>query len=427
LCFFLIAVPLWTLGKRHGYTTQIQFFRERLENPWIGYLLFPFVVGLVVSYLLVGVVGSGAVVNSVTAGCFAGLDWFPNSGHGVPVHLASAVVCGVVLSYVFFGGIRGTAWANAFQTVVFLSVGVFTFLVIARALGGTDDFLENLQRASQAVSEAQRSRAKIPQPLFFSFLLIPLSVAMFPHVFQHWLTARSARAFKLTIVMQPIFIMVVWLPCVLPGVWASAPTSGIAAGTPENEVLATLVQRHAGPLLSGLLAAAIMASLDSQFLCVGTMFTEDIVLHSAGPNRFSDHQVVVMARLFIVGIVIVTYVLSLFPRAVFDLGLWSFSGFTGLFPLVCAAIYWRRLTAAGAISSVLVTFVLWGVLFYRSGFGQNARYAFPESPLVLTPQLVVPPMLPVVTILAASTLTLVGVSLLTRPPSAATLAKFFRD
>ena len=66
-------------------------------------------------------------------------------------------------------------------------------------------------------------------------------------------------------------------------------------------------------------------------------------------------------------------------------------------------------------------------MFYRSGFGQNARYAFPESPLYLTSQLAVPPMLPVVTILAASTLTLVGVSLLTRPPSAATLAKFFRD
>ena len=66
LCFFLIAVPLWSLGKRHGYTTQIQFFRDRLQNDLIGVLLFPFLVGLVVSYALLGVVGSGAVVNSVT-------------------------------------------------------------------------------------------------------------------------------------------------------------------------------------------------------------------------------------------------------------------------------------------------------------------------------------------------------------------------
>jgi SSS family solute:Na+ symporter len=81
------------------------------------------------------------------------------------------------------------------------------------------------------VSEANFSRLKIPKPVYFSFLLIPLSVGMFPHVFQHWLTARSARAFKLPIVMHPIFIMIVWMPCVLLGVWASAATSGIRHGS----------------------------------------------------------------------------------------------------------------------------------------------------------------------------------------------------
>ena len=66
-----------------------------------------------------------------------------------------------------------------------------------------------------------------------------------------------------------------------------------------------------------------------------------------------------LARLFIVTIVAVTYGLSLFPRAVFDLGLWSFSGFCGLFPLVVGAVYWRRLTAAGALGSVLTTSACW--------------------------------------------------------------------
>src|SRR5690606_14490899 len=129
----------------------------------------------------------------------------------------AAVICGVVLTYVFFGGMRGTAWANTFQTAVFMVLGMVTFVTIANALGGSDSFLENLQRASSAVPEIQRSREKIPHAVFFSFLLIPLSVAMFPHVFQHWLTARSAEAFKLPIVMHPIFIMIVWLPCVLVG------------------------------------------------------------------------------------------------------------------------------------------------------------------------------------------------------------------
>jgi SSS family solute:Na+ symporter len=29
----------------------------------------------------------------------------------------------VVMCYVFFGGMRGTAWVNTFQTILFLSFG----------------------------------------------------------------------------------------------------------------------------------------------------------------------------------------------------------------------------------------------------------------------------------------------------------------
>lgn len=429
LCFFLIGVPLWAIGRRLGFTTQIQYFRARLDNDLVGLLLFPILIVLVVSYLLLGVVAAGAVVNSVTAGAFQTQGWFEASEFGVPKWLAAAVICGVVLIYVFFGGMRGTAWANAFQTSVFMVLGVLTFVTIANALGGTDSFLENLRRASQAVSDEQLSRAKIPKPVFFSFLLIPLSVGMFPHIFQHWLTARSAKAFKLPIVLHPLMIMIVWVPCVLVGVWASSSISGIEAGTKENTVLADLVKLHAGPALGGLLTAgilaAIMSSLDSQFLCVGTIFTEDVVLHYSRPNRFSEKQTVMMARLFVVGIVVTTYAFSLFPRAVFDLGLWSFTGFTGLFPLVFAAIYWRRLTAAGAIASIAATAIGWTILFWRADFGLDKRYAFPESPIRLGETTIIPPMLPVVTLVVVSAIVLVAVSLMTRPPSRATVDKFF--
>ena len=36
LCFYLIGVKLWSLGRRHGYTTQVQFFRDRLDSRAIG-------------------------------------------------------------------------------------------------------------------------------------------------------------------------------------------------------------------------------------------------------------------------------------------------------------------------------------------------------------------------------------------------------
>src|SRR5690606_33546063 len=38
----------------------------------------------------------------------------------VPYPAAMALICFVVLFYVFFGGMRATAWANTFQTLVFM-------------------------------------------------------------------------------------------------------------------------------------------------------------------------------------------------------------------------------------------------------------------------------------------------------------------
>jgi len=120
-----------------------------------------------------------------------------------------------------------------------------------------------------------------------------------------------------------------------------------------------------------------------------------------------------LARCFIVGIVAVAYALSLAnPRSVFTLGIWCFSGFAGLFPLICASIYWRRVTSAGAYASILVTGLVWVLLFRQSGYGVNGGFLFLG-------------MMPVATMFVCSLVALVGVSLLTAAPSAATMNRYF--
>jgi len=67
-CFFLIGIKVWSIAKRHGYVTQIQFFRGRFESTNLGYLLFPCLVLLVIPYLLIGVIGSYRVMVPATSG-----------------------------------------------------------------------------------------------------------------------------------------------------------------------------------------------------------------------------------------------------------------------------------------------------------------------------------------------------------------------
>ncbi len=436
LCFFVIGVKLWSLGRRHGYTTQIEYFRDRLESDKLGLLLFPILVGLVIPYLLIGVIAAGGVVETMTsagppqvpggpplAGAFP--EMFADTNGGVPRHFGSLAICCVVLCYVFFGGMRGTAWANAFQTMVFMVLGMVTFCVIASRLGGEDSLMANLQKLGEAIPHDKATRADMSKTKFFTYLLIPLSVGMFPHLFQHWLTAKSASSFKLPVVLHPIFIMIVWVPCVLIGVWATSEyvNAPEAVQANANRILPFLVKVKAGPVLGGFLTAgilaAVMSSLDSQFLCLGTMFSNDIVSHYAGRDRFSDRQQVLLTRGFIIAIVAITYACSLAPpRSVFTIGIWCFSGFASLFPLVFAAVYWRGLTKWGAYAGVLATISAWIYFFKQAGWGANRSYTIDLAGYEV---------MPVAAIFLTSLVAMVGVSLVTKPPSEQTLRKFFAD
>ena len=52
------------------------------------------------------------------------------SGGFVPYWFGGAIVALVVMGYVFFGGMRGTAWVNTFQTILFLTFGIIAIVVI---------------------------------------------------------------------------------------------------------------------------------------------------------------------------------------------------------------------------------------------------------------------------------------------------------
>jgi SSS family solute:Na+ symporter len=398
--FFFIGVRLWAVGKSHGYITQVQYFRERWDSDAVGLVLFIVLIALLIPYLLIGVMGSGLTLNQITGG-------------QVPEWLGSLAVCLVVMGYVTYGGLRGTAWANTFQTLVFMILGAATYFLIVRKLGGLD---QAIARVAEVRPDLLIRGDRVPPLKLLTYTLIPLSVGMFPHIFMHWLTARRAESFRLPIVGYPICIVIVWVPSVLLGVMGAAAVPGLE-GAAANSILVQLIQLYAPAVLAGLLAAgvfaAIMSSLDSQVLSLGSMFTEDIVRHFGLHDRMSERQQVIVGRLFVAGILAITYLISLVAsRSLFKLGIWSFTGFAALFPLVVAALFWKRSTRHGALASILSVVATWLFFFVRGW--NHPGYTVGGTGIM-----------PVAVILAVSTATLVIVSLVTRPPDREVLARFF--
>jgi solute:Na+ symporter, SSS family len=368
----VIGTRLWSLGKRHGFMTPVQMFRDRWECGHIGTLIFAVQTVLLVPYIIIAVIGGGTTLRTVSNGA-------------VPFWLGGAIVSLVVMTYVFVGGMRGTALVNSVQTVLFLLFGAVAVSVVAVGMGGFSNAMESLFASPATATLLTRER--VSPSYFLSYTFIPLSSIAFPHIAIFCLTARKLSHFKKTIVLYPICMLLIWLPSVFLGVVSNAATgvpaiqsklearAQLATAGPAldadardqlrarasgDDVILRLVEGYAPTLLAALLAAAVMAAVmasDSQILALSTMFTEDVFAYYGGRIRYGDAAQVRTGRLFVIGLTLVAYLIALrIPPSIFDLATqYAFAGYAALSPLLVAAIFWRRSTRWGAFASTAWT------------------------------------------------------------------------
>ena len=451
LTIFFVGTRVWALGKKHGFMTPVQMFRDRWECSHIGTVIFVVQAVLLVPYIIIGIMGGGTTLNVI-------------SGGFVPYWFGGAIVALVVMGYVFFGGMRGTAWVNTFQTILFLTFGIIAIVVIGTGMGGFKS-AANAMLASPALAPLL-TRERISPYYFFSYTFIPLSAIAFPHILIFCLTAEKMKHFKKTVIFYPLCILAIWLPCVFLGVMANRVTDvpQIKAKQEARRVLATqgknlapeqrdelreqsagddvimlLLQRYAPLWLAGLLGAGIMAAVmasDSQILALSTMFTEDVFAFYGHKQRFGEGVQVKAGRIFIVLITLFAYAVALrAPETIFELAIqYAFSGFAALSPLLIAAIFWKGSTKWGALASTIwvaasvVAVALFQHFVPAPAPGPSVVVWSLGSTEVLsrTPGgTAVLGFMPVVPMVIVSALLMIIVSKLTRKPAPTTINRYF--
>lgn len=266
LSILIIGTRIWAIGKKFGHMTQVQIFRDRWEMGHIGTVIFTLQAVMLVPYIIIGVMGGGETLEGV-------------SNQFVPYWFGGLVVAMVVMGYVFFGGMRGTAWVNTLQTTMFLVFGTITFFIIAKGMGGFGSTVKQMaatleqkpavtmtapatpmppapstpgselqattriapQTASAAKPPTPRpdgellTRSRISKGYFFSYMLIPLSSIMFPHIAIFCLTARKMGSFRKTVIFYPLCIMAIWLPAVFLGTIATSRPEIIAHTAAQSQ------------------------------------------------------------------------------------------------------------------------------------------------------------------------------------------------
>jgi SSS family solute:Na+ symporter len=455
MTIFFIGTRLWALGKKFGHQTQVGYFRDRWECNHIGTVIFALSAAMLVPYMIISIMGGGTVLADISTSTETHQPLIPYAA-------GCAIVAAVVTVNVFFGGMRGTVWVNIFQTILFLCFGAVAVAVISHALpGGFGEYIKKIM--DDPAKHALLTREKMPPQFFWSYTLIPLSSIMFPHMAIMCFSAKKVTAFKRTVVLYPLAILAIWLPCVFLGVLGTVTLTG---KIDPDGVLLRMLDTYAPVWLAGILGAgiisAVMGSDAHQVLALSTMFTKDVFAHYGGKEKFGERGSVYFARAFILVVTVIAYFVALELKAkqgIFEIAIrYAFSGFAAMAPVMVAALFWKRSTKWGALAATL--FVAATLIGFASLQGTPVKPAPQATTQTTAPAKPTPPAKPkediiwkigdgadaikilsrnavtgdvrfmnnymtVVPMVAGSALFMVLFSLLTRPPSQQTIDRYF--
>ena len=326
-----VAAPL----RRSGAYTLPDFAEGRLESRPVRRLVCALVIGAGWLYLIPQLQGAGLTLKILT---------------GAPDWCGGVVVALVVVAAVAAGGMRSITFVQAFQYWLKLTALLVPALFLLLAWQGSGRPPVDLA-AVTAVNRADH-------PLYATYGLIVatfLGTMGLPHVVVRFYTSPNGRAARRTTVVVLALIGVFYLLPPVYGALGRLYVPELPLSTDADAAVLLMPERAisgaGGALLGALVAggafAAFLSTASGLTMAVAGVLTQD-VLPSRGPRHFRLATALAMAvplagSLLISGMPVADSVGMAFAV--------SASSFC---PLLVLGIWWRRLTAPGAVAGLLL-------------------------------------------------------------------------
>ncbi len=337
LTFLLIGIPVWRAGKRLGAVTPPELIWHRFRNKPLRAVYLAVMVIFTLPYLAIQPMGAGYALQGLL---------------GIPYAWGAVLVTVVVILYVLLGGMRGVVWTDTAQGVLMFGAMVVIFFGLARTLGGFSAANARVFEELPELFSRPGGGARFTLGIWFSYMALWfLCDPMFPQLFQRFLAARDRKSLRMTVLFYPLVTGVLFFLPVAIGVMGRLVVPGLV-GKMTDQVLPLAVGRALPPWMGALAIgcglAALMSTMDSQLLTLGSMFVRDAKALLFPRSPLSGKRVVV-AALALVGLV-----LALRPSGtILQIATEAFTGLAVLFPVTLAAVYWSRTNAWAGVASIV--------------------------------------------------------------------------
>ncbi|WP_110634072.1 sodium:solute symporter family protein [Salinicola salarius] len=328
---------------------------------------------------------------------FTGAGQALNLAFGLPVWQGVVIAALVMIGLATMGGLVSVAYTDYLSAVIIFGSMLIAAPLVLTRLGGLDGMMDALPATHHTLLGGLS-----PWQALGYFLPLFLLILGDQNLFQRFAAARdpaTAKKAAMGLVIASIVCtgLITLLVCATRVMYPDI-TPSTAMMTLAREGLPTVV----GGLLLASLVALLLTTGNSYLLSASASLTQDI-LGGLLKMQIAPGKALMVNRLTVVGLGILAWVLGAFFPSVLAMQMYSYGMYgAAITPVFLAALLWPRATPAGALAAMIVGGVM--TLVWEIALGKPMGW---NSVLVAMP-------------LAA--VTLIGVSLASRPRLASTAA-----
>lgn len=305
----------------------------------------------------------------VGSGLIAGGKLF-NEVFGFDYQIAVFVSVALILLYTLFGGFLAVSWTDVFQGILMLLALVAVPVLVINQSGGMGDFAAQVDLKNPELLNIFTSADG--QTLGWMTIISAMGWGLGyfgqPHILARFKALRSPEDTGRAATIGISWALLCYMLAILVGL------SGVAfldePLVDSEKVFIALTSLIFHPLVAGVLLAAILAAImstvDSQLLVCSASLAEDLYPLVA-KKPLSQEKRLQVGRIAVVVLALLATSLAMNPDSkVLDVVSYAWAGLgASLGPAVLVSVYWRGMTAWGAMAGVIVgalTVVIWSRL-----------------------------------------------------------------
>ena len=344
----------WLAGKKYNYITPSELLGDRYQSKGLQVVTAVGSIIFLIPYSAVQLIGIGTLMEGM-------------SGGAIPFMAGLLIATFVAIIWAYIGGMRAVAWTDSLQALIMLIVSSVSVLFgVYGAFGGFGGLFASL--------EAKYPEwLAVPGPGYFNqaaFVALALPWFFFslsnPQVSQRLFIPRSLGAMRTMVMGFMVFGFIYTFVSIVWGLLARLLLPDLPSGdlaTPSLLALNIIPISISLLVLVGITAAAI-STINSIILTLSSMVSQDI-LKAMNP-AIAESRLFNVGRLFVPLFAIVAFLFaSLKLGLIAVLSVASSAGLLVIVPAIIGAFFWKRGTAAGAITSI----VIGGIVAFWFQFG----------------------------------------------------------